>query len=110
MRIRYRIIIPVFIFFVIVGCIFAFLFRFFLVQSFKNKFAQNALGTQQIILNHINQIDESALLMAATISAIPAVHLAYHMLQQMPENAGKDMRAIYITDTRKFLRGTITPL
>jgi len=110
MHIRYRIIIPVFIFFLIVGTIFALLFRFFLVRSFKNKFAQNASGTQQIILNHINQIDESALLMAATISAIPAVHLAYHMLQQMPENAGKDMRAIYTTDTRKFLRGTITPL
>jgi len=110
MRIRYRIIIPVFIFFLIVGTIFALLFRFFLIRSFKDKFSQNASVTQRIILNHIHQLDENALLMAATISAIPSVHIAYHMLQQMPENAGKDMLEIYTNDTRKFLRGSITPI
>ncbi len=110
MRIRYRIIIPVLIFFVIVGSVFAILFRHFLIQSFQIQFSKQAQTTHQVIVNQIHQIGEEALTVAATIAAIPAVHDAYHLYEQVSKNASKSERDVYLKDSQQFLRGWIIPI
>ncbi len=110
MKIRYRIIIPVLIFFIIVGTVFAFLFRHFLIQSFQLQFSRQALTTHQVVLNQIHQVGEEALTVAATLAAFPAVRDAYRLYDQVPKDASKSEQQIYLKDTQAFLRGWIAPI
>ncbi len=110
MRIRYRIIIPVLIFFLVVGTVFALLFRHFLIQSFRIQFTKQAQTIHQVVLNQIHQLGEEALTVAATIAAIPAVHDAYHLYEQVSPDASKSEREIYLKDSKEFLRGWISPI
>ena len=110
MRIRYRIIIPVLIFFILVGTTFALLFRHFLIQSFYVQFTQQARSTHKVLLNQINQLGDEALTIAATIAAFPAVIDAYHLYGQVPKDASKSEREIYLKDTQTYLRGWISPI
>ncbi len=110
MRIRYRIIIPVLIFFVVVGTVFALLFRHFLIQSFRSQFYRQSQTTHRVVLNQIHQLGEEALTVAATIAAIPAVRDAYHMYEQVSDGASKSEREVYLKDSQAFLRGWISPI
>lgn len=110
MKIRYRMIIPVLVFFVVVETISTLLFRDFLIRSFRSQFYRQAQTIHQVVLNQIHQVGEEALTVAATLAAFPAVQDAYRLYDQAPENADKSEQEIYLKDTQSFLRGWIAPI
>ncbi|GEM_PF-666987 len=110
MKIRYRIIIPVLIFFIAVGTVFALLFRHFLIQSSKSQFYRQAKTIHQVVLNQVNQVGEEALTVAATLAAITAVRDAYRLYEQVSDDASRSEREIFLKDSQNFLRGWIQPI
>ncbi len=110
MKIRYRILFPTLIFFFIVGATFAFLFRYYLVQSIKTEFKENAITARKIIENHIRNISQEALTIAATLAVFPAVRDAYRLFDLISENPTPEEKAVYLKDTQNFLRGWMIPI
>ena len=110
MKIRYRILLPTLIFFLVVEISFAYLFKYLLIQSVKAEFQRNAKTAEKIIQNHIREISREALSIAATLAAFPAVRDAYRLLEQTPQDASPAERAVYLKDTQNFLRGWMLPI
>lgn len=110
MKIRYRIIIPVLIFFIVVGTVFALLFRHFLVRSFQTQFFKQSQAMHLVVLNQIEQLDEEAVMIASTIAATPEVKDSYHELDLIPENASEEERANYLDATKRLLIWRISPI